>query len=76
MEQYSYTSTHPLGHSGPVTGSLYLYLYLYLTRVDSSVNAAFYKTRKIITLLNIVMRRITTFRSTTDRIYDGGLIRL
>ena len=22
------------------------------------------------------MRRITTFRSTTDRIYDGGLIRL
>ena len=27
-EQYSYTSTHPLGHTGPVTGSLYLYLYL------------------------------------------------
>jgi len=26
MEQYSYTSTHPLGHTGPVTGSLYLYL--------------------------------------------------
>jgi len=24
MEQYSYTSTHPLGHTGPVTGSLYL----------------------------------------------------
>jgi len=23
MEQYSYTSTHPLGHTGPVTGSLY-----------------------------------------------------
>ena len=22
-EQYSYTSTHPLGHTGPVTGSLY-----------------------------------------------------
>jgi len=22
------------------------------------------------------MRRITTFRSTTDRMYDGGLIRL
>jgi hypothetical protein len=22
-----------------------------------------------------VMRRITTFRSTTDRLYDGGLIR-
>ena len=28
MEQYSYTSTHPLGHTGPVTGSLYLYLYI------------------------------------------------
>ena len=25
MEEYSYTSTHPLGHTGPVTGSLCLY---------------------------------------------------
>jgi len=25
MEQYSYTSTHRLGHTGPVTGSLYLF---------------------------------------------------
>jgi len=24
-EEYSYTSTHPLGHTGPVTGSLYLF---------------------------------------------------
>jgi len=24
MEGYSYISTHPLGHTGPVTGSLYL----------------------------------------------------
>jgi len=24
MEQQSYTSAHPLGHTGPVTGSLYL----------------------------------------------------
>jgi hypothetical protein len=24
MEEYSYTSTHPLGHTGPVTGLLYL----------------------------------------------------
>jgi len=24
MEEYSFTSTHPLGHTGPVTGSLYL----------------------------------------------------
>jgi hypothetical protein len=28
MEQYSYTSTHPVGHTGPVTGSLYLHLSL------------------------------------------------
>ena len=27
MEGYSYTSTHHLGHIGPVTGKLYLYLY-------------------------------------------------
>jgi len=27
MEEETYTSTHPLGHTGPVTGSLYLYLY-------------------------------------------------
>ena len=26
MEEYSYTSTHPLGHTGPVTGKLYLYI--------------------------------------------------
>jgi len=27
MEEYSYTSTHPLDHTGPVTGSLYLIAY-------------------------------------------------
>jgi len=25
MEEWSYTSTHPMGHIGPVTGSLYLF---------------------------------------------------
>ena len=25
MEEWSYISTHPLGHTGPVTGSLYLF---------------------------------------------------
>jgi len=25
IEEHSYTSTRPLGHTGPVTGSLYLY---------------------------------------------------
>ena len=28
MEEQSYTSTHLLGHTGPVTGSLYLYQYI------------------------------------------------
>jgi hypothetical protein len=28
MEEWSSTSTHPLGHTGPVMGLLYLYLYL------------------------------------------------
>jgi hypothetical protein len=26
MEEWSYNCTHPLGHTGPVTGLLYLYL--------------------------------------------------
>ena len=30
MEEYSYTSTHPLGHTGPVTGSLYLVPFLFM----------------------------------------------
>ena len=30
MEEYSYTYTHPLGHTGPVTGRLYLYLCVYI----------------------------------------------
>jgi hypothetical protein len=30
MEEYTYSSTHPLGHTGPVTGSLYLfYIFIY-----------------------------------------------
>ena len=32
MEEQSYTCTHPLGHTGPLMGSLYLYLYLYLNQ--------------------------------------------
>ena len=35
MEEYSYNCTHPLGHTGPVTGKLYIYLYLYPLRVDA-----------------------------------------
>ena len=27
MKEYSYTSTHPVGYTGPVTGSLYLFTF-------------------------------------------------
>jgi hypothetical protein len=30
MEEYSFTSTHPLGQTGPVTGLFYLYIYIYI----------------------------------------------
>ena len=29
MEQKTYKSTHPLGHTGPLKGSLYLYIYFF-----------------------------------------------
>jgi len=35
VEEWSYTSTHSLSHTGPVTGSLYLYVFMY-THVRSS----------------------------------------
>jgi len=62
MEEYSYTSTHPLGHTGPVMGSLYLYLlyihilyiqYLYNTSLFADIytgppaNRAIFKFKKI-----------------------------
>ena len=31
MEEQSYNFTHPLGHTGPVTGSLYLFFITYIT---------------------------------------------
>ena len=30
LEEQNYTSTHPLGHTGSVTGSLYLFFYIYM----------------------------------------------
>ena len=33
MEEQSYTSTHPLGHTGPVTGSLYLLHHLSISGI-------------------------------------------
>ena len=33
MEEYSYTSTQILGHTGPVTGSLYISFLQYITSI-------------------------------------------
>ena len=40
MEEWSYTSTQPLGHTGPVMGPLYLYLYVSICGLGSSVSIA------------------------------------
>ena len=37
MEEYSYTSTHPLGHTGPVTASLYLTFYMNIVSTPPEV---------------------------------------
>jgi len=44
MKEYSYTSTQPLGHTGPVTGSLYLYLLyiIYINIFDIYTQQIFY----------------------------------
>jgi len=34
MEEQSYTFTHPLGHTGPVTGTLYLYFTLLVNQTN------------------------------------------
>ena len=35
IEEYSYTSTHPVGHTGPVKGSLYLFTQKNTTRPET-----------------------------------------
>ena len=37
MEEYSYTSTQILGHTGPVTGTLYFTLLYFTTVIDFSL---------------------------------------
>ena len=48
MEEWSYTSTHPLGHTGPLMGSLLLRRVKYLRR-----NEAFERESEIYTSLKI-----------------------
>ena len=34
MEEYSYTSTHPPGHTGPATGTIYLFTDIHTIYMD------------------------------------------
>jgi hypothetical protein len=43
-EQYSYTSTHPLGHTGPVTESLYILTYTCIINVRLIIKIGFVST--------------------------------
>ena len=47
IEEYSHTSTHPLGHTGPVTGSLYLF-YIYILIEDSNENIKIFFTTSVV----------------------------
>ena len=47
IEEYSHTSTHPLGHTGPVTGSLYLF-YIYILIEDSNENIKIFFTTWVV----------------------------
>ena len=46
MEEYSYTSTHPLGHTLAVAGSLYIYLYEHVVFIYYRDYKAMYKLSK------------------------------
>jgi len=47
MEEKSYNSTHPLGHTGPVKGTLYLYIWLKgMAEGDSYPNFSIHTTRE------------------------------
>ena len=50
LEEWSYTSTHPLGHAGPVTGSLYLFtkILLFINNINSWKSTVTYTSFKIL----------------------------
>jgi hypothetical protein len=63
MEEYSYTSTHPLGHIGPVTGSLYLFL---LNFVFSTCSLNFAEdAHTAYHVKALIIRPNTTYKSST-----------
>ena len=54
MEEKSYTSTHPLGHTGPVTGTLYLHLFHYKYPNN---------------LISVILPAYTTYEDETESVY-------
>jgi hypothetical protein len=49
MEEKSYTSTHPLGHTGPVTGSLYFLYYVSIQEYDRTYRSLKLQEFKVMT---------------------------
>jgi len=68
MEEYSYTPTHPLGHAGPVTASIYLLhedTRFYITHTDKRSTTVQQRTRCCIsmaTLAVFVLQLLTRWR--------------
>jgi len=56
MEEQRYTSTHHLGHTGPVTGSLYFTLYLLLKSI------LFTTFLSLLSLVEVVLTSVTETR--------------
>jgi len=56
MEEQSYTSTLPLGHTGPVTGSLYLYIFYLIVLALKYFSHVMYKANcKSVSFLHLFM---------------------
>ena len=58
MEEYSYTSTHPLGHTEPLTGKLYLNNNLPVTPFNGCTRSSFrYEPRRYLLRVILGIRR-------------------
>ena len=74
MEEYIYTSTNPLGHTGPVTGSLYL-IYMYVCMcVCVCVYVYIYIYIYIYTITCLAARYVDTFKSTKYVLFVKSVI--
>jgi hypothetical protein len=67
MKQYNYISTHPLGHTGPVTGSLCLFLCSCLTQL------ILFDVRGVFTLLPKVQLHVSALYSSHLQVVHESL---